>query len=120
MVRTFGIALLWLVALTPAVWGDEISPEAIKQVIKQWRPLPGETFEVAGRPAFLIQPPKAAKGNPWVVYAPTFQGSLPAEKDEGWMLATFSSRASPSPASMSVSHTAVQTAGQLSLPCTTN
>jgi pimeloyl-ACP methyl ester carboxylesterase len=54
-------------------------------VIKRWRPLPGDTIEVAGRPAFLIQPAKPADGNPWVLYAPTFHESLPEETSEGWM-----------------------------------
>jgi pimeloyl-ACP methyl ester carboxylesterase len=85
MTRTFGIALLLLVALSPASWGEEASP----QVIKQWRPLPGETFKIADRHAFLVRPAKAAEGNPWVLYAPTFHGSLPAEKDEGWMFGHF-------------------------------
>ena len=44
MTRTYGIALLLLIAFTPAVWGDEVSPD----IIKPWRPLPGETFEVTG------------------------------------------------------------------------
>jgi len=85
MTRTFGIALLLLVVGTPTAWGDEITSE----MIKQWKPLPGETFEIAGRPAFLIRPAKPAQGNPWVLYAPTFNGSLPAEKDEGWMFDHF-------------------------------
>jgi pimeloyl-ACP methyl ester carboxylesterase len=85
MTRTFGIALLLLVALSRAGGGDEASPE----VFKQWRPLPGDSFEIAGRPAFLVRPAKAAEGNPWVLYAPTFHGSLPAEKDEGSMFGHF-------------------------------
>lgn len=85
MTRTYGIALLLLVALTPMVWGDDAPPE----VIKQWRPLPGDVFEVAGRPAFLVRPVKPAEGNPWVLYAPTFRGSLPVEKEEGWMFGHF-------------------------------
>ncbi len=85
MIRNCGTALLLLVPFTLSAWGDDVAPE----VIKQWRPLPGETFEVAGRPAFLVRPAKPAKGNPWIVYAPTFHGALPAEKDEGWMFGQF-------------------------------
>lgn len=85
MRRSVRIALLLVVANSPALWADEYTSE----VIKQWKPLPGETFEVAGRPAFLIRPAKPAKGNPWIIYAPTFKGSLPAEKDEGWMFDQF-------------------------------
>jgi hypothetical protein len=32
--------------------------------IQSWKPLPGEQFEVAGRPAFVIRPEKPAAGNP--------------------------------------------------------
>lgn len=54
-----------------------------------WKPLPGETFEIRNRPAFLLRPAKAAKGNPWILYAPTFKNSLPSPKDEGWMIEKF-------------------------------
>ena len=47
------------------------------------------SFEVAGRPAFLVRPERPAEGNPWVLYAPTFRGSLPVEKEEGWMFGHF-------------------------------
>lgn len=47
--------------------------------------LPGERFEVAGRPAFVFLPPeeKRSKPQPWIFYAPT----LPAYPDqaERWM-----------------------------------
>ncbi len=85
MKRITGLAWLLLFAIASAAWGDEGSPDTINV----WRPLPGETFEVAGRPAFLLRPAKPAQGNPWIVYAPTFRGSLPAEKDEGWMFSRF-------------------------------
>lgn len=79
----FSMALL-VVAASPTVRADD-APEAIAV----WRPLPGQVFEVAGRPAFLVRPEKAGVGNPWLIYAPTFHGSLPAEKDEGWMFGRF-------------------------------
>lgn len=44
-------------------------------------------FEVAGRPAFMILPEaeKRREPMPWVMYAPTFDKSLPNEAHEGWM-----------------------------------
>lgn len=53
-------------------------------------PLPGENFDVAGHPAFLI-PASDAKpspsGRPWVWYAPTLPG-LPGP-EERWMFTRF-------------------------------
>jgi pimeloyl-ACP methyl ester carboxylesterase len=48
-------------------------------------PLPGEAFEVAGRAAFLIQPPEALRAAPqaWVLYAPTLR-RYPG-KEEEWL-----------------------------------
>ena len=60
-----------------------------REGVKQWRPLPGETFEVGGKAAFLVRPTKAAAGKPWILYAPTFKNSTPNEKDEGWMFQRF-------------------------------
>ncbi len=47
--------------------------------------LPGESFLVAGRPAFILQPPeeKRAKPQPWIMYAPTLAGYPDAH--EKWM-----------------------------------
>lgn len=47
--------------------------------------LPGESFLVAGRPAFVFLPPeqKRTKPQPWVLYAPTLPG-LP-DNHEKWM-----------------------------------
>ena len=57
---------------------------------KSW-PLPGETFLVQGRPAFLITPTAPAKGKPngkpWLWYAPTLP-AYPA-KEELWMFQQF-------------------------------
>jgi dipeptidyl aminopeptidase/acylaminoacyl peptidase len=51
--------------------------------------LPGESFEVAGRPAFVFLPPEAgrSKPQPWILYAPT----LPPYPDrhERWMQERF-------------------------------
>jgi 6-phosphogluconolactonase len=47
--------------------------------------LPGESFLVEGRPAFVLLPPeeKRTKSQPWVLYAPTLPG-LP-DQHEKWM-----------------------------------
>lgn len=52
-------------------------------------PLPGETFTVEGRPAFLILPQKrdSAKPTPWVWYAPTLP-NMPG-MEEAWMFEQF-------------------------------
>lgn len=72
---TFTLALA-LIAASQAVAADP----PVKQLI-----LPGESFLVAGRPAFILQPPEAkrTKPQPWVFYAPT----LPPYPDaaEKWM-----------------------------------
>jgi len=72
------LGFLILGALSPLAFGAE-------KVL----PLPGENFEVAGRPAFLI-PGKIEsdiKGKPWVWYAPTLPG-LPG-REEKWMFEKF-------------------------------
>ena len=50
-----------------------------------------QRFEVAGRPAFMILPDadKRRSPMPWVMYAPTFDKSLPNERSEGWMIGRF-------------------------------
>ncbi|MGV3774621.1 MAG: prolyl oligopeptidase family serine peptidase [Verrucomicrobiales bacterium] len=50
-------------------------------------PLPGKTFEMAGRAVFLIEAEQPARGKPWVWYAPTLPG-YPA-KEEKWMFERF-------------------------------
>lgn len=50
-------------------------------------PLPGESFKINGRDAFLILPEKTEGQIPWVWYAPTLKG-LPA-KSEIWMFERF-------------------------------
>jgi CubicO group peptidase (beta-lactamase class C family) len=47
--------------------------------------LPGESFLVDGRPAFILWPPeeKRQKPQPWIMYAPTLSG-LP-DRHEKWM-----------------------------------
>lgn len=50
-----------------------------------------QRFVVAERPAFMILPDadKRKTPMPWVMYAPTFDKSLPNEKHEGWMIDQF-------------------------------
>jgi pimeloyl-ACP methyl ester carboxylesterase len=52
----------------------------VKQLI-----LPGESFLVSGRPAFILQPPeeKRSKPQPWIMYAPTLAGY--PDSHEKWM-----------------------------------
>lgn len=68
---------LFLFALTSR---NARADEPVKQLI-----LPGESFLVAGRPAFILHPVggKLREGQPWVLYAPT----LPPYPDahEKWM-----------------------------------
>ena len=50
-------------------------------------PLPGQSFRINGRDAFVILPEKPSDKIPWVWYAPTLPG-LPA-KSEVWMFERF-------------------------------
>jgi len=63
-----------------SAWAQDDATLAKKQLI-----LPGETFSVEGRPAFIFWPPadRRHQPQPWVMYAPT----LPAYPDshEQWM-----------------------------------
>ena len=51
----------------------------------------GNRFKIDGRDAFTILPNEKNRKEPipWVMYAPTFEGSLPNERDEGWMMRRF-------------------------------
>jgi dipeptidyl aminopeptidase/acylaminoacyl peptidase len=55
--------------------------------------IPRERFEIEGRKAFVILPEKGKTKHdaaiPWVLYAPTFDKSLPSDRDEGWMMRQF-------------------------------
>lgn len=59
------------------------TPQSAKPV--KTLPLPGESFLLAGRPAFVLLPSKEkrSKPQPWVHYAPTLPG-LP-DRHEKWM-----------------------------------
>jgi pimeloyl-ACP methyl ester carboxylesterase len=41
-------------------------------------------LRVSGRAGFLLAPPEAAAGRPWVFYAPTFDGGYPTER-QAWI-----------------------------------
>ena len=76
----------WAVVFGSAVLGSALhiavarADEPVKQLI-----LPGESFLVEGRPAFVMLPaaPKRTTPQPWVTYAPTLPG-LPDEHEK-WM-----------------------------------
>lgn len=76
------VLLLMLASLTASA-ADEVKLER-------------ETFTIDGRPAFVIRPdadkPERDGATPWVLYAPTFDGSLPNDRDEGWMMRQFLDR----------------------------
>jgi pimeloyl-ACP methyl ester carboxylesterase len=66
-------------------WAAGRQPKEIPQ--EKTAPLPSESFEVAGRRAFVIMPKGAKAPIPWVWYAPTFTG-LPGV-EENWMFERF-------------------------------
>lgn len=72
------LGLSLMVCLATIAKAEE--PQSVKQLI-----LPGESFLVEGRPAFIMLPPeeKRQQPQPWVMYGPT----LPAYPDshEKWM-----------------------------------
>ena len=69
-----------------------LMPATAQQEVKLER----EAFKIEGRPAFVILPdadkPKRDGAIPWVFYAPTFDGALPSDRDEGWMMRRFLDR----------------------------
>ena len=70
-----------------AIAQDTSSDTPVKKLI-----LPGESFLVAGRPAFILWPSeeKRRQPQPWVMYAPTLPG-LP-DRHEQWMHQQFIDR----------------------------
>jgi 6-phosphogluconolactonase len=68
----------WVLAVSLPEGGAARKP--VKELI-----LPGESFLVGGRPAFVLLPPekKRTKPQPWALYAPTLPG-LP-DQHEKWM-----------------------------------
>src|SRR4051794_5999659 len=76
IIRRSVLATTLLTGLVPgASAGDKV-----KELI-----LPGESFLVAGRPAFILAPPEGKRGTPqpWVFYAPTLPGY--PDVHEKWM-----------------------------------
>lgn len=80
----FRALLLFLILPLPASGEEEelVLTEGSKKL-----PLPGESFQLNGREAFVILPDDRAEPRPWVWYAPTLKG-LPA-KEEVWMFRRF-------------------------------
>ena len=70
-----------VIAAPPSEIGSTVSTRKL--------PLPGESFAVEGRSAFLIPAkiPQSDQSKPWVLYAPTFPNLPGAE--EGWMFKQF-------------------------------
>jgi Domain of Unknown Function (DUF1080)/Prolyl oligopeptidase family len=68
-----------VIAIAPLSHADAVA-KPIKELI-----LPGESFVVSGRPAFILTPPEDQKRSPrpWIFYAPTLPG-LP-DAHEKWM-----------------------------------
>ena len=73
--------------IRPRVVHFEVTGDKVPE--KKGLPMPGETFAVSGRQAFLIASEKAPsdRPKPWVWYAPTLNG-LPG-KAEQWMFEKF-------------------------------
>ena len=73
-------AIVSLAILGQDLAGDEPAPNPVKKLI-----LPGESFLVAGRPAFVLLPPEGKRHmpQPWIFYAPTLP-SYPDEHEK-WM-----------------------------------
>src|SRR5262249_26544416 len=70
----------WVLVVDLPAPADRQGEKPVKELI-----LPGESFHVEGRPAFVLLPPekKRATPQPWVLYAPTLPG-LP-DTHEKWM-----------------------------------
>lgn len=85
MLKTLFIATACLVffATIDVIQAQDAKPNVPDKKL----PLPGTTFLVDGRTAFVIAPENASKPTPWVWYAPTLPG-LPAT-EERWMFERF-------------------------------
>lgn len=77
----FGIVMIGLVTGVARADDPQVTPGSKKL------PLPGESFKINGRDAFVILPSAAKPNTPWVWYAPTLRG-LPAHS-EVWMFRQF-------------------------------
>lgn len=87
--RTLITALVMGCLMSGGVVFAQEQPAASKPAVPEKKlPLPGSTFLVEGRPAFVIVPEmKSDKATPWVWYAPTLPG-LPGT-EERWMFERF-------------------------------
>jgi len=78
------VVLTWaasVLAFPPRLSADDGNDtEPVKELI-----LPGESFLVEGRPAFVLRPPEGIRQNPqpWILYAPTLPGY--PDEHEKWM-----------------------------------
>src|SRR4051795_13216226 len=79
-----GATLVLLVALAPARGDEEAGRDDAARPVKELI-LPGESFLVAGRPAFILTAPedRRRQPQPWILYAPTLP-RLP-DSHETWM-----------------------------------
>lgn len=80
--------LLWGVQIAinaTTVWGDESPNQASKPAEVKKLILPGESFLVRDRPAFILWPKEDLRTTPqpWVFYAPTLEGY--PDQHEKWM-----------------------------------
>jgi alpha-beta hydrolase superfamily lysophospholipase len=82
------LAMMVTAVLTIESWPHSQADEPVRQPVQKNLILPGETFEVAGRTAFLFTPTESSSSSssspkPWILYSPT----LPAypDKAEQWM-----------------------------------
>jgi pimeloyl-ACP methyl ester carboxylesterase len=80
LARLFLLLGLIFVGFATPIAAADTAPKPVKQLI-----LPGESFLVEGRPAFIMWPAedKRQQPQPWVMYAPTLPG-LP-DSHEKWM-----------------------------------
>jgi len=89
MLRRNYLRIMMAGSITAFMIGNDplLAQNQVQKPLKKL-PVPGETFEVSGREAFLILSQKSpAKSKPWVWYAPTLPG-LPGV-EEKWMFDQF-------------------------------
>lgn len=89
MIRCLALCVLYGVSLVAVVRADEPVKVSEKQPAIKTTGFEWQRFEIAGRPAFMILPEKPSKPLRWVMYAPTFDKSLPNESNEGWMIGRY-------------------------------
>jgi hypothetical protein len=82
--RSLTLLLVTAVLAGPALAAEKPAEKGGEKPVKELI-LPGESFLIEGRPAFVLLPPekKRVKPQPWVLYAPTLPGYPDAH--EKWM-----------------------------------